>query len=90
MKRKFNLSSVNTPITTTYAGEFAGEYISAALLSGVTLDRGGVTIKQNVKYKEVIKKVSTTDFIAAGSCDFTPTADAISLPIVTGKLSCIR
>ena len=28
--QKVNLSSVVTPITTTYAGEFAGKYISAA------------------------------------------------------------
>ena len=66
-------------ITTTYEGEFAGEYIAAALLSGVTLDKGGVTVKPNVKYKEVIKKITDTDFIAAGSCDFTPTEDAITL-----------
>ena len=45
-------------ITTTYSGEFAGEYISAALLSGSTLDNGGITVKPNVKHKEVIKKIT--------------------------------
>ena len=40
--------SVET-ITTTYAGEFAGEYIAAALLSGKTLNDGAITIKPNVK-----------------------------------------
>ena len=47
--------ATTTSITTTYAGEFAGEYIAAALLSGVTLSQGGVTIKPNIKFKEVIK-----------------------------------
>jgi hypothetical protein len=72
-------NSLNTPITTTYAGEFAGEYIAAALLSGVTLDNGGITVKPNVKYKEVIKTVSSTDIVADAGCDFDATADAITL-----------
>ena len=49
--------ATTTSITTTYAGEFAGDYIAAALLSGVTLSGGGVTIKPNIKFKEVIKKL---------------------------------
>ena len=36
-------------LTTTYAGEFAGKYVSAALLSGKTLAEGNITIKPNVK-----------------------------------------
>jgi hypothetical protein len=38
-----------TSITTTYAGEFAGKYISAALLSADTIEGGGITVKPNVK-----------------------------------------
>lgn len=60
-----------TTITTTYAGEFAKKYISAALLSGSTIDNGGITVKPNVKYKDVIKKVSTSGLIGNASCDFT-------------------
>ena len=60
-----------TNITTTYAGEFAKKYISAALLSGSTIDNGGITVKPNVKYKDVIKKVSTSGLIANATCDFT-------------------
>ena len=37
-------------ITTTYAGEFAGEYIAAALLSASTIDDGGLTVKANIAY----------------------------------------
>jgi hypothetical protein len=67
--------ATTTSITTTYAGEFAGKYISAALLSGVTLDRGGVEIKPNVKFKEVIKKLATdSNVIKDATCDFTDTA----------------
>lgn len=58
-------------ITTTYAGEFAGKYIAAALLSGNTLSQGAIEIKPNIKYKEVIKKVATSGLIVDESCDFT-------------------
>lgn len=61
-------------LTTTYAGEFAGEYISAALLSGVTIENGGITVKPNVKFKETLKKVSTDDIVKDASCDFDPTS----------------
>lgn len=61
-------------ITTTYAGEFAGEYISAALLSGTTLDNGLISIKPNVKHKEVIKKISTDALVKDATCDFDPTS----------------
>jgi hypothetical protein len=59
-------------ITTTYAGEFAGEYIAAALLSASTIDDGGLTVKANIAYKEVIKKLATGDLVSPASCDFTP------------------
>lgn len=67
--------ATTTSITTTYAGEFAGEYISAAILSAPTIEQGGVTVKPNVKYKEVLKKVATSDdLVADGTCDFTDTS----------------
>lgn len=67
--------ATTTSITSTYAGEFAGKYISAALLSGVTLDKGGIEIKPNVKFKEVIKKIATdSNVIKDATCDFTDTA----------------
>jgi len=70
--------ATTTSITTTYAGEKLQGFISAALLSAKTLDNGGVTIKPNVKYKEVIKTLSTTDLVADGSCDFAAT-DTVTL-----------
>lgn len=77
--QKVNLTGSVASITTTYAGEFAGKYISAALLSGKTLADNAITIKPNVKYKEVVKKVASTNFISDGSCDFSATADALTL-----------
>ena len=65
--------ATTTSITSTYAGEFAGKYISAALLSGSTIENGGISVKPNVKFKEVIKKVSTSGLIANASCDFADT-----------------
>jgi len=63
-----------TSITTSYAGEFAGQYISASLLSASTIENGGITVKPNVKFKEVIKTVSTDDIVKDASCDFTATS----------------
>ena len=59
-------------ITSSYAGEFAGKYISAALLSSSTIEDGGVTVMPNVKYKSVIQRIETGTLIADGTCDFTP------------------
>lgn len=58
-------------ITSTYAGGFAGKYISAALLSGNTIANGLIEVKPNVKFKEVLKRVSLSGAIANASCDFT-------------------
>jgi hypothetical protein len=66
--------ATTTSITTTYAGEFAGKYIAAALLSAPTLEKGGITIMPNVKFKQVIKKVSTNDIIKNATCDYDPTS----------------
>jgi len=66
--------ATTTNITTTYAGQFAGEYIAAALLSASTIDDGGLTVKSNIAYKEVIKKLSTDAVVAAAGCDFNPTS----------------
>ncbi|QDP55083.1 MAG: hypothetical protein Unbinned8454contig1000_6 [Prokaryotic dsDNA virus sp.] len=67
--------ATTTSITTTYAGEFSGKYISAALLSSPTIENGNIEIKPNIKYKEVIKKVATdANVIKDATCDFTDTA----------------
>jgi hypothetical protein len=66
--------ATTTSITTTYAGEFAGKYISAALLSGKTLAEGNISIVPNVKFKQVMKKVATDAIVKDATCDFTDTS----------------
>ena len=72
-------NSLNTPITTTYAGEFAGKYISAALLSGKTLAEGNITVVPNVKYKQVMKKLASSDIVKDAACDFSGESDVLTL-----------
>jgi len=73
-------NSLNTPITSTYAGEFAGKYISAALLSANTIDKGGIEVMPNIKYKSTMKKVATgSSIIGDAACDFSGTADQVTL-----------
>ena len=50
-------------ITTTYAGEFAGKYIAAALLSARTLDNNYITIVPNVKYRQIIQRVDVDSIV---------------------------
>ena len=66
--------ATTTSITTSYAGEKAAGFISASLLSAPTIDKGGITVKPHVKYKQVMQKLAVGDIIADASCDFTATS----------------
>jgi len=66
--------ATTTSITTTYAGEFKDKIIAAALLSSPTIDNGGIEIKPNIKYKEVIKKLATDAILKNATCDFDATS----------------
>jgi len=70
---------MSVSITSTYAGEFSGKYIAAALLSADTLDKGNITIMPNVKFKSVIKKASTDDIVKDAECNFNPNAGTLTL-----------
>jgi len=62
--------------SSTYAGELALPYINAAILSGDTLAKGYVTLKEGVKYKAVLKKLSNAaSLVQAASCDFSQAGD---------------
>lgn len=69
---KENLSTT-TSITSTYAGEFAGQYIQAMLLAAKTLGEGSITIKPNIAYKQIVKKLATASLLQDAACDFTAT-----------------
>lgn len=58
-------------ITSTYAGELALPYINAAILSGDTLAKGYVTLKEGVKFKAVLKKLANSaSLVQPAGCDF--------------------
>lgn len=63
--------ATTTNITTTFAGEFKNQYIAAALLSAPTIDKGYITVKDNIKYKEVIKRLDDGNVLSDATCDFT-------------------
>ena len=63
----------------TYAGEFAGKYISAALLSAPTIDQGGVTVMPNIKFKEVLQNLDTSALLANATCDFQTDGSTVTL-----------
>jgi hypothetical protein len=51
-------------------------YINAAILSGDTLAKNYVTLKEGVKYKAVMKKLSNAaSLVQAASCDFSQAGD---------------
>jgi len=43
-------------------------------LSASTIDDGGITVKSNIAFKEVIKKLATDSIVTAAGCDFNPTS----------------
>ena len=70
----------NPTITgSTYAGEFAGKYLGAALLSADTLDKGAITILPNVKYKAAMKVGAFSNLVRSADCDFDDTTSTLTL-----------
>jgi len=70
----------NPTITgSSYAGEFAVKYLGAALLSADTLDKGGVTILPNVKYKAAMKVGAFGSLVRSADCDFDSSTSTLTL-----------
>lgn len=70
----------NPTITgSSYAGEFAGKYLAAALLSADTLDKGTISILPNVKYKAAMKVGSFSDLVRSADCDFDSSTSTMTL-----------
>jgi len=63
--------ATTTSLTTTYAGKEAAGYIRAAFLSNESL--AAVTFKENIEYKQVVRKLVDDITFANATCDFTPT-----------------
>ena len=66
--------ATTTSLTTTYAGQDSKMWVKAALLSGVTLSNGGMTIMPNIAYKTTLHKLATDGLLANATCDFTATS----------------
>lgn len=60
-------------ITTSYHGKYAGEYIRAAFLANETLQH--ITIKENIDYRAVVKKLVNDISFAAPTCTWSPTGE---------------
>lgn len=65
------MASSLTITNSTYAGELALPYINAALLSGDTLAKGYVTLKEGVKFKAVLKRLASNSLVQSAACNFT-------------------
>ena len=63
--------ATTTSLTTTYAGKEAAGYIRAAFLSNESL--AAVTFKENIEYKQVVRRLVDNITFANATCDFTPT-----------------
>jgi len=63
--------ATTTSLTTSYAGEFAGEYIIGALKALKSVDN--LTLKTNINGSVIVKKLVDTVTAAALTCAFTPT-----------------
>jgi hypothetical protein len=84
--QNFQQPTYTNPNPASYAGEFAGQYIAAALLSAKTLDNKYVTIHPNVKFKEVIQRIAVANIVNDASCDFTTSGSvALSEAVLTPK-----
>lgn len=66
-----------TITSSTYAGEHAGLYISAALKQARTMEF--LTIRENINYKEVVNKVAGADLIKDRTCAFNEQSATLTL-----------
>jgi len=62
--------ATTTSLTTTYAGREAAGYIRAAFLSNESL--AAVTFKENIEYKQVVRRLVDNVTFKNATCDFDP------------------
>jgi hypothetical protein len=56
-------------VTSNYSGGVFGQYISAALKEAKSLE--GLTVLENIKLKQSIRKMAGSSLVADATCDFT-------------------
>lgn len=64
-------------ISSSYAGEHAGAYVSAALKQAKSLEY--LTVRENVNFKEPVTKVAGSNLVKDRSCDFTENSATLAL-----------
>jgi hypothetical protein len=71
-------------VTSNYSGKAFGQYISAALKEAKSLE--GLTVLENIKYKENIRKMAGSSLVADATCDFTDAGTlALTEKVLTPK-----
>jgi len=67
--------STTRSFTSTFAGKAAAPYLLASVFSGAIANIQGIGIHTGVKYKEVLKKLTSSSVVQSGSTcmDWTPT-----------------
>jgi hypothetical protein len=73
------MASNLTISSSSYAGELALPYITAALLTGDTIANRYVTVKENVKFKAVLKKLASSGLVKAAGCSFDNSTSTLTL-----------
>jgi len=68
-----------TITSSSYAGEFAGKYIAASLLTAKTLDDAAITIMPNIKYKAAMKVGAFSNLVRSADCDFDSSTSGLTL-----------
>ena len=68
-----------TITSSSYAGEFAGKYIAASLLTAKTLDDAAISIMPNIKYKAAMKVGAFSNLVRSADCDFDATTSGLTL-----------
>jgi hypothetical protein len=68
-----------TITSSSYAGEFAGKYIAASLLTAKTLDDAAITILPNIKFKAAMKVGAFSNLVRSADCDFDSSTSGLTL-----------
>ena len=58
-------------VDSTFSGKWAGDYIRSAFQANDTLQ--GITVKENIEFKAIVKRLADEIDFGAANCSFNPT-----------------
>ena len=70
---------MSVSITTTYAGQFAGKYIAASLLSAKTISDNAITVLTNIKKSATMKVGAFSNIVRDADCNFQTGESSLTL-----------